>query len=295
VRKSLCYFSFAAIAANSFCVAAHLILVDETIVLTVISGFNTDIEHGGVTYHVQTEDKGLDTPLILSLVYTGGEILASKRATYDDLIASGFEETALADRLHRQHKLICAAIVAGRIDDLKRMSEKEAVSRAESKSAFSDVGKIQPQIEKIDFFEPVEKEKPIGIPVEEVAPIITVPISNIVREVVPDFAKSEDEAKDEMTVSLIEETPLKGGDRVMLKVLVSHGNDEKHGIAGAEVLVKVLGSTFRPLIFQSRTGPNGIATIRMQLPHFTTGRAAVLVRATTDEHEAELRRIINQG
>jgi hypothetical protein len=84
----------------------------------VITGFNTDIEHEGVTYHVQTEDKGLDSPLILSLVYSGGAILASKRSTYDDLIATGFNEKTLAERLQRQHKLICAAIHAGRIEDL---------------------------------------------------------------------------------------------------------------------------------------------------------------------------------
>jgi hypothetical protein len=54
---------------------------------TVITGFNTDIEHDGVIYHVQTEDKGLDSPIILSLVYVGGTILASKRSPYKDLIA----------------------------------------------------------------------------------------------------------------------------------------------------------------------------------------------------------------
>ena len=48
----------------------------------VITGFNTDIEHDGVVYHVQTEDKGLDSPIILSLVYSGGTILASKRSPY---------------------------------------------------------------------------------------------------------------------------------------------------------------------------------------------------------------------
>src|SRR5688572_4225613 len=47
----------------------------------VITGFNTDIPHEGITYHVQTEDKGVDTPLILSLVYVGGAIIASKRTT----------------------------------------------------------------------------------------------------------------------------------------------------------------------------------------------------------------------
>src|SRR2546423_15307366 len=87
----------------------------------VITGFNTDIEHNGTIYHVQTEDKGLRSPIILSLIYVGGEILASKRAPYDDLVANGFDPQALAERLQRQHKLICAAVSAGRIDDLKRL------------------------------------------------------------------------------------------------------------------------------------------------------------------------------
>src|SRR6516165_8980922 len=91
----------------------------------VITGYNTDVEYNGVVYHVQTEDKGLQTPIILSLVYIGGAILASKRAPYDDLIASGFDKQVLAERLQRQHKLICAAVRAGRIDDLKRMSERD--------------------------------------------------------------------------------------------------------------------------------------------------------------------------
>ena len=86
----------------------------------MITGFNTDIEHDGVIYHVQTEDKGLDSPIILSLVYAGGTILASKRSPYEDLIAEGFSDEVLAERLKRQHRLICAAIHSGRIDDLKR-------------------------------------------------------------------------------------------------------------------------------------------------------------------------------
>ncbi|HMH42020.1 MAG TPA: hypothetical protein VK557_00940, partial [Pyrinomonadaceae bacterium] len=94
----------------------------------MITGYNTDVEFGGVVYHVQTEDKGLQTPIILSLVYIGGAILASKRAPYDDLIARGFDEQILVARLQRQHKLICAAVHAGRIEDLKRMGERDAAS-----------------------------------------------------------------------------------------------------------------------------------------------------------------------
>src|SRR2546422_6025090 len=92
----------------------------------MITGYNTDVEHDGVVYHVQTEDKGTNTPVILSLVYTGGEILASKRSPYNDLIASGFSEAALAERVKRQHRLICAAINAGRIEELKRRAAPQA-------------------------------------------------------------------------------------------------------------------------------------------------------------------------
>jgi len=96
----------------------------------VLTGYNTDVEHEGVVYHVQTEDKGLETPIILSLVYVGGAILASKRSPYDDLIAGGFDEGILALRLSRQHKLICAAVHAGRIEDLKRLGESDASEKA---------------------------------------------------------------------------------------------------------------------------------------------------------------------
>ena len=95
----------------------------------MITGFNTDIAYEGVTYHVQTEDKGLATPLILSLVYDRGTILASKRSPYDDLLIGGFDEKLLIQRLQKQHKLICAAVGAGRIEDLKRMTMKESASR----------------------------------------------------------------------------------------------------------------------------------------------------------------------
>src|SRR6185436_3347670 len=106
------------------------------------TGFNTDIEHDGVVYHVQTEHKGLDSPIILSLVYVGGTILASKRAPYEDLIATGFSDEVLAERLKRQHRLICAAINSGRIDDLKKMS-----GRPKEAPPQKSVEEVAPEVE----------------------------------------------------------------------------------------------------------------------------------------------------
>jgi hypothetical protein len=265
----------------------------------VITGFNTDVEHEGVVYHVQTEDKGLDAPLILSLVYAGGQILASKRAPYDDLISSGFNERALSDRLQRQHKLICAAIRAGRIDDLKRMSQRDSPAR---------VAATSPAVKK----RPAAKAQ-LAPPASLVAPEASSPavetgakeqaapqrsaqqtVRALMQQTVADFARTEG-ASDALHVSLLDEVELRGGMRVELRIGVGCGEGGREAIADAEVTVKVLGSTFRPLIYPARTGMDGIALIRMELPHFKTGRAAILVRAVANGFEAELRRIIQQG
>ncbi|HEV8591528.1 MAG TPA: hypothetical protein VGQ55_05450, partial [Pyrinomonadaceae bacterium] len=114
----------------------------------MITGFNTDIEFDGVTYHVQTEDKGVERPIILSLVYDRGTILASKRVPYEDLINGKLDEDALADRLQKQHKLICAAVRAGRIEDLKKMTLKESADRRTSATAKSTAPKSVPKKKK---------------------------------------------------------------------------------------------------------------------------------------------------
>ena len=42
----------------------------------MITGFNTDVKHDGSVYHVQTEARGRDNPVLESLVYVGGTIVA---------------------------------------------------------------------------------------------------------------------------------------------------------------------------------------------------------------------------
>jgi hypothetical protein len=82
----------------------------------VLTGFNTDIEHDGVVYHVQTEDRGASNPLIESLVYVKGEILANRRTEYRNLIEAGGDANLIRALMERQHRAIVDAIRAGRID-----------------------------------------------------------------------------------------------------------------------------------------------------------------------------------
>lgn len=70
----------------------------------MISGFNTEIKIDGNVYHVQTEDKGINNPVIESLVYQGGAILASRRSSYEDHIEKEDCKKIVAKMMENQHK-----------------------------------------------------------------------------------------------------------------------------------------------------------------------------------------------
>jgi hypothetical protein len=306
----------------------------------VITGFNTDIEHDGVVYHVQTEDKGLDTPIILSLVYVGGAILASKRAPYQDLIAEGFSDEVLAERLKRQHRLICAAINSGRINDLKKMGtravEEESIAPettpapepvetelaqtvepqpVKEGAATTDNQSAQPAAPTvpIDEFElelepipsqiwtPPEKVEPPPPPPEPeiAAPIIAEPPPDEAYLVADPGGHSQypDAAQQNgLTILLLDEAEFNSGDSRTLRVFVvdREGNKETP-VGGIAVSIKILGTTFRPLIYSLKTDRDGVATVSTQIPQFTSGRAAVLVRVVAKDQAAELRRVIHPG
>src|SRR4051794_7451137 len=82
----------------------------------MITGYNTDVRHGEVVFHVQTEDKGLGNPYIESLVYVGGQVLASKRASYAEMIAEGKDDKDIVALMDHQHRTMIAAIRHGKLD-----------------------------------------------------------------------------------------------------------------------------------------------------------------------------------
>jgi len=287
----------------------------------VITGFNTDIEHEGVVYHVQTEDKGLDSPIILSLVYVGGTILASKRSPYEDLIATGFSDEVLSERLKRQHRLICAAINSGRIDDLKKMSgrPKEGLPKQEE---VTEAAVVEEEVEtappataeepfEIEYW-PVSQEwtPPSALP-EDIAevfepgmepryePVDLTAAPPVVEEVVeqePEVEESfaEPVLEDGLYISLLDDDEFYSGQRYTLRVQVNNrSNGDEKPLTNVAVSVKILGTTFRPLIYTLKTERDGVASLTTDIPQFTSGRAAVLVRAVTKDQAAELRRIIH--
>jgi hypothetical protein len=350
----------------------------------VITGFNTDIKFEGVTYHVQTEDKGLDAPLILSLVYVGGAIIASKRTPYEDLVASGYDEKVLTERLQRQHKLICAAIRSGRVEELKRMGgqngaadsphaesnghappeEVKAAGRRKKKNdtpppvdtqvdveasgedalrveATGDASNVETsggalnteagggeptvetggaesnggsarktddgmviltslmdQIEDIwdrsNAYAPTYQPPSVAQPIAEDVPAVQeqeAPAQPL-HEAPPELPQEDTE---ELYLTLLDdEGDFRAGQMVMIKVHVGRGAYGQRPMSNATVTVKILGTTFRPMIQTTETDARGVAVVRATLPRFTSGRAAIIIRAAVGDDAIEMRRIIHQ-
>ena len=80
----------------------------------VITGFNSDVRYRGLVYHVQTEDKGQENPLIETLIYKGGEILASRRLPYAELIQGTQSEKAISRLMEEQHNAMILEVKRGK-------------------------------------------------------------------------------------------------------------------------------------------------------------------------------------
>jgi hypothetical protein len=270
----------------------------------VITGYNTDVEYDGVVYHVQTEDKGLQTPIILSLVYVGGAILASKRAPYDDLISAGYDKQILADRLQRQHKLICAAVHAGRIEDLKRMGERDAPPATEAAETPEPVD--EPAATTADGLKPAEPA-PQSSAVEPEQEAQAEQNAEPEQQAEPEQPAPEQQAEPEqqpaptfeyvsvapLDVRLIDEPEFRGGTSVVLKALVTrYAINGRTPAANVKVVVKTLSTSFSPNKIEALTDSSGLITVPLTFPRFRGGRAAVLVQAQIDAFRVEVRRII---
>lgn len=287
----------------------------------MITGFNTDIEHDGVVYHVQTEDKGLDSPLILSLVYSGGAILAAKRTRYEDLIAAGFDEEVLTERLKRQHRLICAAINAGRLEELKRMGarvEPEATA-ADTNDGASPVT-LPLEMNEVEQVQTNQASNAATAPeaiIEAAAVDDAPPTSDVVAEE-EEAPRSRERAPGEesaytvydprrqspfaevivpetgVALTMLDEHEFRARESFTIRVLLEDRSGKKgKPLAGVAVAVKILGTTFRPQIYSVKTERDGVATIACTMPSFTSGRAAVLIRAVVKEQAVEVRRVIH--
>jgi hypothetical protein len=213
----------------------------------MITGFNTDVEHLGRVFHVQTEDKGLDNPLVETLVYCGGEIIDARKNSYSDLAAAGeCSEDEVLVRMEAQHQALIREIRNGKFDS--------------------------------------GGPRPFGHNI----------ISNrSLDEVVLSFLQEKDELST-ITLHLVEDVILRGGDRTTLKLRVIEDATGR-SIAGAQVKATLISTRDMPReLFSGVSDESGQIEAEIELPHVQEAELAVLLRASATGRRAVRRQVVHR-
>jgi hypothetical protein len=241
----------------------------------VITGFNTDVRHNNRVFHIQTEDKGEGNPYIESLVYVGGEILATRRTSYGDVLKEPREDRAIQELMEQQHRTMIAAIQRGRFDGPDgslRVPEEEG-------------GAPKPVTEEMEqtLVAPEEDE-------EEAAPAAAAPApggDRTLDQVILDYLASE---MDQEEIEVLLTAPeLRAGKSANLRMRVETAQT-RQPVAGASVQIRVLSTVARPsLVFQGKTSGDGSCAASFSVPALSTGSALCVVRVSSPGASTELK------
>lgn len=84
-----------------------------------VTGFNHNIKHKGKVYHVQTEDSGRNNPHIITHLFVGGNILASKKTSYADILNAENLAEVVRELMEEQHKEMLRNLINGVYDNIE--------------------------------------------------------------------------------------------------------------------------------------------------------------------------------
>jgi hypothetical protein len=82
----------------------------------MVLGFNHNVRYKGDVFHIQTEDSGVSNPHIITLLYRGGTILASKKTSYADILKIENLELVVEELMKEQHKEMLRRLKQGEFD-----------------------------------------------------------------------------------------------------------------------------------------------------------------------------------
>lgn len=265
----------------------------------MLTGYNQDVHVGGDVIHIQTEDKGREKAIVETLVYRGGTIIAAKRTSYADRIAAGsLSDTELGESIRKQHQIIVAIVKAGKVEELVRAAqravEKERAAVTDHPAPPAEVA-VAPAV-------PPPAPAPVaagdgGANVGEVERDVIQRISRPLAgeidldQIISDYLNSGTR-RERLRLRLLGRADFLAGDTVVLQVQATTGSGQ--AIADASVVVKVIGTAFRPQIFPGRTDREGVASFNLTLPTFTAGSAAIIVQAHSDLGDGEIKHLIRK-
>jgi hypothetical protein len=235
----------------------------------LITGFNTDIKHNEKVYHIQTEDKGLANPYIESLVYVGGEILASKKTSYAEQAKGTIDEKMIGTMMEQQHRTMIAAIKRGRFD-----------APADQTQSTTSIARTTPRQTE-------------AVPLQEIHRPSTDEREKTLDQVIIDYLASEAESE-HLELAILTQAEFVGGQPIELRVMTRRSISQQP-IAAASIEVKVISTVEAPrVIFKGKTAADGSSVVRCTIPNFHEGTAAVIISAQSSLGNDEVKQLVKK-
>ena len=238
----------------------------------MITGFNTDIKHNDKVYHVQTEDKGVGNPYIESLVYVGGEILASKKTSYAEQLKTGVDDKWIGGLMEQQHRTMIAAIKRGRFDQP------------------ADTTKTA---QRVPVMPTLAQESGVVFEDAAAAPAVGIDEEKTLDQVIIDYLASEAESE-HLELALLNAVDFFAGAPIEMRVAARKSLSQAP-IPAAAIEVKVISTVEPPrVIFRGKTAADGTATVRCTIPAFRDGTAAVIISAQSAIGNDEVKQLVKR-
>jgi hypothetical protein len=244
----------------------------------MITGYNTDVRHNDVVFHVQTEDKGQGNPTIESLVYVGGQVLATKRASYADLLSEGKDDKSIIALMDHQHRTMIAAIRHGKFDE--RLMALSGMRPDLRPDLHPD---LHPEPRPATGAHPVVVDAPSATAVRSA--------ERSLDQVILEYLTNEADQEQLLIVFDGEPDLQRGG----TSTIVLRTSSSKSGgpVAGAQVSVKMISTIAEPRTLSAgRTDEQGAIRLSFEIPAMVRGTAALIIAAVSPIGRAELKHLL---
>lgn len=277
----------------------------------MITGYNTDVRHGEVVFHVQTEDKGTANPYIESLVYVGGQVLASKRASYAELLAEGKDEKDIVALMDHQHRTMIAAIRHGKLDaKLAALTSGRQTGQFPIPAVETPVSRPVPVVPPpvapapampapppttpVALQTPPPSRVDSGATVARPAPPPSRPTpmpERTLDQVILEYLTNE--ADQEQLVLLLDEDAKLGlGQRAEL-VLRTSSSKSGNPVSGAQISIRMISTVAEPRVLAAgRTDDRGLLPLAFDIPQVGRGTSALIITAASSIGRAELKHLL---
>ena len=232
----------------------------------MITGYNTDVKHNNRVFHIQTEDKGESSPYIESLVYVGGQILATRKTSYADVGKSGRDDKAIQELMEQQHRTMIAAIQRGRFDGPDNsLKTPEGMGGGASGAAGA----------------------------EEEADDAGAAGDRTLDQVILDYLAAE--LKHEQIDVLFAPSPEFQAGRTADFKIKAETSESRQAVAGAVVQIRILSTVTKPeMVFQGKTTSDGSCVVSFPVPAMSEGSAAVVIRVSSPTGSTEYKYMVKR-